>query len=325
MIKNDVLLLIVQIHALWAYAFQRGMEEDSCSGYDPSMNLQTKKALLEIHVGTFITGTVALFGKFLTIPPLLIVWYRVLFAATALALYLFSTGEPLRVKSTRDALTFIFLGGLLAAHWGSFFQSVQISTVAIASLTFGCFPVFVAILEPIFFREKYRYDHVMAAVMVFAGIALITPSLELSDRFTQGVLWGLFSAFSFAILSICNRKLLARYSGTEIEFFQTLVASLLLLPIAFIRIPLTQPMDLLLVAILGIVHTALAHTLLIRGMSVVTARTMSIIASLESIYAILLAIVIIGEIPSGRTIAGGFLVLLTAAHTTLKANTLAKN
>lgn len=279
------------------------------------------KSLIEIHVGTLITSTVALFGKFLSIPPILIVWYRVLFAAAALVLYLLGTGKSLRVKSITDALIFVFLGGLLAAHWGSFFQSVQISTVAIASLAFGCFPVFVVVIEPLFFHEKYRIEHCAMAFMTFAGIALITPSLEVSDRLTQGVAWGLFSALSFAILSIGNRKLLERYSGTEIEFHQTFVASLILLPVGWVLVPLTQPRDLILVAILGVVHTALAHTLLIRGMSFVTARTMSVIASLESIYAILLAMMIIGEIPSMRTIIGGCLVLFTATYATLSTNT----
>ncbi|MDD8039846.1 MAG: DMT family transporter, partial [Acidobacteriota bacterium] len=69
--------------------------------------------------------------------------------------------------------------------------------------------------------------------------------------------------------------------------------------------------DFALLAILGLLCTALAHTLFIAGMRRLSAQTASIISALEPVYGIALAALLLGERPSARTIAGG-LIILTA-------------
>ena len=75
----------------------------------------------------------------------------------------------------------------------------------------------------------------------------------------------------------------------------------------------------MLLVVLGLVCTALAHTLFIGGLAVVTAHTASVIAALEPVYGIALALVLLGEVPGARTIAGGALIVAAAVarHATL--------
>jgi drug/metabolite transporter (DMT)-like permease len=67
--------------------------------------------------------------------------------------------------------------------------------------------------------------------------------------------------------------------------------------------------DLLLLAVLGIVFTALAHTLFIQGLRGVKAQTASLISSLEPVYGIVFAALLLAEIPTPRTLLGGALIL----------------
>ncbi len=74
--------------------------------------------------------------------------------------------------------------------------------------------------------------------------------------------------------------------------------------------------DLALLSFLGVFCTAIAHTLFIKGMRRVKAQVASIIATLEPVYGIILAVILLKEIPSLRTISGGILIVLSALFVT---------
>jgi drug/metabolite transporter (DMT)-like permease len=66
-----------------------------------------------------------------------------------------------------------------------------------------------------------------------------------------------------------------------------------------------------LLVILGTACTAVSHTLFIKGMRSIKAQTASIISSLEPVYGIVFAFLLLDEIPSLRTVAGGCIILLS--------------
>jgi len=70
--------------------------------------------------------------------------------------------------------------------------------------------------------------------------------------------------------------------------------------------------------ILGVFCTALAHVLFIRSLVQVKAQLASIIASLEPVYGIIFAFVLLGEVPALRTILGGVIILGTIMLSTMK-------
>jgi len=72
----------------------------------------------------------------------------------------------------------------------------------------------------------------------------------------------------------------------------------------------------LLIILLGVVFTAGAHALFIHGMTSIEAKTASIIGSLEAVYGIFFAALLLSEIPSMRTLVGGGVVLLATMYAT---------
>jgi len=93
--------------------------------------------------------------------------------------------------------------------------------------------------------------------------------------------------------------------------WQNASAALWLLPIVALTGDATLPTthDIVLILLLGVFCTALAHTLFIASMRRVTAHTASVVSVLEPVYGIVWAALLLGEWPDARTVAGGALII----------------
>jgi drug/metabolite transporter (DMT)-like permease len=271
--------------------------------------VKLRRGLIEVHSAVALFGLAGLFGKWLPLSPLLIVLGRVVFASLALGALLAATRSSLRAILRESGVLLVILGAVLAAHWAAFFRSVQVSSVAVGLLAYACFPVFTVLLEPLLFKEKFARANLVLAGLCLAGVFFIVPRFDLSDNVYQGVLWGLLSGLTFAFLTVFNRRLAQRHAGPAIAFVEDLAAALFLSPVLFFLAPSLGRRSLALLATLGIVCTAGAHTLFIQGMRSVRAQTASIISSLEPVYGIVLAFWLLGERPSPRTLLGGAVIL----------------
>lgn len=278
------------------------------------------QGLLAIHLAVLLFGASGLFGKFLDLPAALIVYGRVFFASLAFAITIPIFKKNVRWQQRQDLIGFIFLGAVLAVHWTAFFYAIQISTVAIGLLTFSTFPVFVTFLEPLFFGERLRRFDVLISLVVFVGLVLVIPEFDLANNLTRGVIWGTISGLTFAVLSILNRKFVADYSAFTVSFYQNGVASLVLLPFVGRSIPDVTLPEWGQLVLLGVVFTAVAHTLFIKGMQTIKAQLASLIASLEPVYGILFALIFLQEVPSGRELLGGTIILSAIFYATRHAN-----
>jgi drug/metabolite transporter (DMT)-like permease len=274
--------------------------------------------VLEIHIAVLLFGLSGLFGKFLTLSPLVIVFGRTFFASLTLGLIIFYSKTQLRAKSRKDMMVLILLGAILAVHWITFFHSIQISTVAVGLLSFSTFPLFVTFMEPYFFKERLLFFDILMAGSVLLGLFLIVPSFDFQNNVTQGVFWGIISGFTFAVLSILNRQYVNTYPPIVIVCYQNWIASIILFPFLFIEDLALQPTDYVLLAILGIFCTAFAHVLFIKSLVHIRAQLASITACLEPVYGIFFAFVLLGEVPVIRTIAGGCIILGTITLSTIK-------
>ncbi len=274
--------------------------------------------LLEIHIAVLFFGLAGLFGKLVNQPPTVIVFGRVLFAMAFLLPAMWYLKQSLRLNRTRDYFALLLQGFILAVHWGTFFQAIQVSTVAVGLITFSTFPIFVTFLEPVFFKEKLRPADVMLAMVTFTGVVIVVPAFNLDNATTQGALWGTTSGLTFALLSIMNRKYARAYPSLVVAFYQDAAAALFLLPFLFLPAPAMTLPDMLRLALLGIVFTGVAHSLFIRGLAHVKAHTASIIASLEPVYGILAAAILLAEMPTLRELSGGLVILGAALYATLR-------
>jgi drug/metabolite transporter (DMT)-like permease len=275
--------------------------------------------LLKIHAAVLLFGFAGLFGheKLLPLSSFVIVFGRVVFACGALLVAALVRREILRRVSRYSLLAFAVLGVLLAVHWTTFFQSVKTSGVALALITFSTFPVFVAFLEPLFFQEKLQLIDILRALLALTGIIILQPHFELNER-TQGILWGIASGGTFALLTLLNRRFVRQHSSMTITLYQDLFAAVALLPFVLAAGQTVTFRDVFLLAVLGVLCTAVAHSLFIAGLHGISARTASTIACLEPVYGTFLAVLFLGEELTLRTFLGGVLIVGVALHATVK-------
>ncbi len=109
-----------------------------------------------------------------------------------------------------------------------------------------------------------------------------------------------------------NRKSVRHTSPLMIGLWQYVAAYLILTPfnLSAFQIEL-HSFGLLL--LLGVVFTAGAHVLFIHGLRQVPARNAALVGTLEPVYGVVAAALIIAETPSLRTIIGGAIIMLTVA------------
>jgi drug/metabolite transporter (DMT)-like permease len=274
-------------------------------------------ALVALHVAVVLFGFAALFGKWLALPAVEIVLGRTVVAAATLAVVLSVQRLPWRRPDAALAVN----GGLLALHWVAFFAAVQLAGVAIALLAFASFPVFVLAIESVERRRAPDRVEWGAITLVIAGLALLVPELRWSSAALQGHACGVAAGLTFAVLTLRSRRAVPKYGALALALWQNAFAALWLLPIALFDSATIPPtaFDVVRLVALGVLCTALAHTLFITSMRRVSAHTASVVSVLEPVYGIALAAVLLGERPDARTAAGMLLIVAAASLATRHA------
>lgn len=269
-------------------------------------------ALWRLHAAVALFGAAALFGRWVDLPATSIVLGRTAFAALALTTVAAASGR--RAMPGRSTLALAVNGALLAFHWVAFFAAVQRTSVAIALVGYASFPLFVVLFERAQGGQGGRAGRLGVAALVVAGLVLTAPSFAPGDRSAQGLLLGVLSGLAFAILVLRNRSLVARIEPLTIALWQNVAAALILTPIVVVTPGTRAPAfaDWMLLIVLGVACTALAHTLFIASMRRVSAHTASVVAALEPVYGIAFAAVLLAEIPSPRTLSGAALIVIAA-------------
>ncbi len=269
--------------------------------------MAVRGGLWAVHVAVFLFGLAGLFGKLLPFSPMGIVAGRGVLAALALAALQGFSRASFRVRA-RDLAGLAGLGVVLAVHWSAFFQAIRVSTVAVGLIGYATFPVFVTFLEPWLFKERLRAVDLFTALLVCLGLLLVVPAFDIADRVVQGLLWGTLSGATFAWLSVVNRRYVRRYPASLLALYQNTVAGVILLPFLLPQMDRFNARNLGWLLFLGVVCTALAHALFIRGLARIRAQLASVIACLEPVYGILFALLLVGEVPSLRTVSGGLVI-----------------
>jgi drug/metabolite transporter (DMT)-like permease len=93
-------------------------------------------------------------------------------------------------------------------------------------------------------------------------------------------------------------------------FFEQSTVAVVLLPVVILTPAVPSAKDMMLLLLLGVVTTALAHTLFISALKNVPASIAGIFSSLETVYGILFAFIFLQEVPSLREIIGGLVIIL---------------
>lgn len=278
------------------------------------------KNILYLHIAVMLFGLAGVVAQFVEISAVMVALGRVVCSSALLLVIALVKKDRLRLHSKKDVLLIILTGAVMAAHWTTFFQSIQVSTVAIGTITFSTFPLFLTFIEPAVFHEKIRRQSIISAVILFIGVLITIPEFSMANHTTIGIIWGMICSLTYAVLTLANRYFSARYAARTICLYEQGSAAAVLLPALFLVDTTWRVQDFAGVAFVGFVCTAFAHSLYVAAQKSVKAQTAGIVSGMETVYGIVYALLFLGEIPSVRELVGGAVILGVAMYSSLKAN-----
>lgn len=269
----------------------------------PMPMTDTSKAQWQIHFCVLLWGFTAILGKLITLPALPLVWWRMLVVVAALALVP-RVWRGLRAMPARLSWSYAGIGVLVALHWLTFYGAIKLANASVAATCIALATVFTALVEPWLASTKFSKRDLGLGIAVLPGVALVVGGVPQEMRI--GIAVGALSALLVALFGSLNKRLVAHgdpLTVTAIELGAgTLALTLLapLMPLIFpafagdlLVLPGARDTVLLLVLALGLTLFPFALSLVaLRHMSAFAAQ---LAVNLEPVYAILLAIVLLGE------------------------------
>jgi drug/metabolite transporter (DMT)-like permease len=280
---------------------------------------ERRQSLIQLNAAVLLWGGTCMFAKWIDLPAFQISGVRAWIAAAVMVVAMGLRRQKLAAGNRRDSWMMIGIGLALAAHWITYFHAIQISTVAIGILALHTYPVLTAVVEPLVFRESVRVLDLVLALVVLLGVAVLVPEYSLGSQVTRGILWGILSAVFFTIRNLLSRHLVRSHPSSRIMAYQFITVAVVLLPFVLSHGEPMNRASWIQVVILGIGFTALPQTLFTSSMRHLTARTVSVIATLLPIYGAVLAAAFLDEIPAPRTVLGGGIIIAAVFLDTWRA------
>tara|TARA_R110002049_G_scaffold305738_1_gene503126 strand:+ start:2062 stop:2919 length:858 start_codon:yes stop_codon:yes gene_type:complete len=283
------------------------------------MKNQHSNHLLLLTLATLLISTSGTLGRFIDLPTPVIIWWRASLGALFLFLFVKYKKINLKIHSKKDFYTVLLSSIFLGAHWVTYFYALKLSNVALGMLSMFTFPVITTFLEPLFTNAKLSRIHIVLCLLVLLGIYILAPEFDFESAHLKGILFGVFSAFCYAIRNLLLKKPAAIYNGTSLMMYQTTFVTILLLPVLFFNDTSNIATQYPYVILLGLITTAIGHSLFIGSLKYFSVSTASIIGSTQPIFGIIIAFFFLNEMPTFNTFIGGSLILATVVIESIRS------
>ena len=241
-------------------------------------------------------------------------FYR--FGIAALILAVMMVVQRKSFALTRRELAILApLGVLMGSSSSSLYISFNYMDVGIASTLLFVYPVMVAVIMALLFKEKVTAATALSIVLALAGIALLNKSADGSALSTLGVVLVMVSSLTYAVYIVVVNKSSLRMSSVKLTFYVLLfgVATILVVTRCMgekIQM-LTTPHEWLYAVQLALMPTVLSLVLMAIAVHEIGSTPTAILGALEPITAVAIGVVCFGESFSVR-LAVGIVLILTA-------------
>jgi len=250
----------------------------------------------------------------IALSPGVVIGIRSVIALVLLTMLIRISGISFRIDDPVKNRYVLFSGVFLAAHWVTYFFSLQLSSVALGMLSMFTYPVITVILEPLYIKTKFRPVHIPVSLLAFAGIYILLPDFDINNHETRGILTGVGSAFLYACRNLVLRKHATTINGLVVIHRQLAVVVLITLPFFYFT-PVTADKAgqyAIPLLFLGIVTTAMGHSFFVKSLQFFSASTVSILSNFTPVVGIMLGIIFLQENPTGNILLGGILIMIAA-------------
>lgn len=243
-----------------------------------------------------------------------VLFYRYGLAVILLGLFMAVERKSFSITLKEFAIL-VPLGVLFALSSLTLFASFHFMDAGVASTLLFVYPVMVAIIMAIFFKERITFVTVLSILLSLSGIALLYRGGDGGVLDTTGVLLVMLSSLTYALYIVIVNKSSLRMSSLKLTFYVLLVGVLLITSCSFFgdgetRIQiLTTPSMWLHASILAVFPTIVSLLLMVVAVHEIGSTPTAVIGALEPLTAVMLGVTLFGEELTLRLSVGITLIL----------------
>ena len=278
-----------------------------------------RRSVLMIVLSMLIFGTIGVFRRYIPVSSAFLAFSRgVLGGLFILAFTKLKHRENAEKLPVRPLVRLAVTGALMGVNWILLFEAYNYTTVAVATLCYYMQPTIVMLLSPVIFREKLTPKKAVCAAVAIAGMVLVSGvtgggGAQAGDL--RGILLGLGAAVFYSAVVIMNKRLpgIDAYQKTTVQLMS---AGLVMIPYLLLTGGFSAGgfslNAVLLLLVVGIVHTGIAYVLYFGSMDGLKVQSIAILSYIDPVSALLFSALLLREPLSAAGIAGAVMIIGSA-------------
>ena len=285
------------------------------------MENDSKKSYIMFITSVLIFGTIGIFRRYIPLSSGMLAFLRGLLGAGFLAVYkrFYQRNRSYNISS-RNMILLLITGALIALNWMLLFEAYNYTSVSVATLCYYMQPTIVILLSPLVFKEKLKGKRMICALAAVIGMVLVSGVIGEGagqDGDLKGIACGLGAAALYATVVILNKKIHVD-DAIDKTIVQLITAAAVMMPYLALSGRGQMEFDtigtttVIMVLIVGIVHTGIAYALYFGSMENLKAQSVAVLSYLDPVFALILSAVILGERMTVFGIIGAVLIIGSA-------------
>lgn len=263
---------------------------------------EENKAKVMLLISMVIYGTIGIFRRYIPLPSGMIALSRAVIGLLFLILVIKVSGQKVSFTSIKKNFKILCISGMvMGINWILLFEAYQYTSVATATLCYYMEPIFVIFGSAFLLKEKLTRKKLFCSAAALCGMVLVSGVLQigisgLSEL--KGIFLGLGAGLLYATVILLNKQLkdIGAYDKTVT---QLAAAAVVLLPYTLAAEDMSgitvTPLMIIMIVVVGIIHTGIAYALYFGSMGSLKAQTIALFSYVDPVVAVILSTVILGE------------------------------
>ena len=283
---------------------------------------EVKKGYLYILIAGTLWATLGLLGDILMkngLTPEQVAFVRLFLGFVVLSVYCRAKNRELLKISKKGIVYSVIIGIICQGLFNlCYFNAIKSVGVSVAAVLLYTSPLFLALFSKLVYKENINLNKIVSLLVCFIGaiFAVTGGKLDISGLSTTGIIMGILSAITYALMPIISKDALKENNSITILIYGFLFGALFMLPFS-------KPMEMVLyldnfkvvvaMLVLGIVPAALAYIFYVEGIGKgVELSIAGVIASIELVVSAFIGWTVIGEAFSIVKLLGVALMVISS-------------
>ena len=280
-------------------------------------NDNKKTTYAQFIMAMVIVGTIGIFRRNISLSSAALAFSRGILGSLSLGAFVKVRGQKIFHGMERKKLFLLILNGaIIGVNWIFLFEAYRFTTVAVATLCYYLQPTLLILVSPIFFKEKLTGKKLFYALIAFLGMVLVSGVLGGGDTGSlKGVAFGLAAAVLYTMAVVIN-KITLGVDPYEKTIIQLASAGIVLIPYILMTEDISavqlDTITIILVLIVGIIHTGLVYFFYVGSMEHMSAQAVAVFSYIDPVVAVIASWAFLGEPLTVPVIIGAVLIIGSA-------------